>query len=555
MGMSFSQMFKRPAFVLLLIILVFLFHFFLRAHRPTNLPLFIDEDRHLRRAAAIEDLWTLGQNSHGKYLLYIWLAPFNTERSEALYASRVAVALFSLIGLAALYALTRWFFGQRAAFIAILFYALAPYALFYERMALADPLAGTVAAVAAWQSVVFARRPTRRHAILIGVLVGLSALAKLTMVFIAVLPVLAALLFGARGSPAWAEMPDKLAWLRRKLRLYFPLLVMAGLVSLLVWLPVLIPVGAAIVQGEKYVLVDRYLAGDNLLKERNFDKLVGAWNTFPMLLSPLMVLGIVIALLLAVWRFPKKSAYILGWLALAYLPTILLVGWVQTRYFMPGIFPLAMLFGAGIVALADVRLPRLPSLSPRTRARLALAIGSGVLGVWAVLFALPFANHAAYDAPQIELPTRDERQYYQTRYSAYGLLDAMRYLQKNGHRAGREVEVYGIMFMCRSMDLYPFAGVDLKCLRDEYPGAESDPTWDELTKQAHKIQPLYLIIEDYRDVPAQTAELDWERLRAIQRPKDGVWVTVWQVCPADDQTNDCPSAVSQSRQTPGEGGQ
>ncbi len=540
MAIGYSGMMsRRTAAVLFLFVMIALLHFGLRAHRPTHLPLFIDEDRHLRRAANVEDLWTLGLNSHGKYLLYILIAPFNTERSEALWASRVAVALFSLVGLAALYRLTEKFFGRPAAFIAIGFYAVAPYALYYERMALADGPAGVMATLTALYSLTFAQRPNYRRAAVVGLLVGLAALAKLTMMFVAILPVMAIFFFNQNRAP----LPElKMAHLRPILAVYykqfvthFRYLVVAGVVCVVVWLPVLIPVGTAVVTGEKYVLVDRYLAGDNLIKQGNWDKLVGIWDTFPMLLSPVMVALILMGVVLAVWKAPRRASYVLLWLVLAYLPTILLVGWVQTRYFTPGIFPLAMLLGAGIVATRDIKIPKISG----NTLRLLPAMLTVVVVIWGVVYALPFAHDAAYDAPKIELPDRDEKQYYQTRYSAYGLLDAMDYLEKNGKPAGEQVEVMGVMFLCESMDLYVYPNVNLTCLSDGYTNEKIDEAWQSLAERAQQQQPLYLIVEDYREIPTREPELIWQEVRSIQRPKDGVWVTVWEVCPADSQEDVC----------------
>lgn len=537
------MMSRRTAALLFLFVMVCLLHFGLRAHRPTHLPLFIDEDRHLRRAANVEDLWTLGLNSHGKYLLYILIAPFNTERSEALWASRVAVALFSLVGLAALYRLTEKFFGRPAAFIAIGFYAIAPYALFYERMALADGPAGVMATLTALYSLTFAQRPNYRRAAVVGLLVGLAALAKLTMMFIAILPVMAIFFFNQNRAPLpelkFANLRQILAVFYKQFMAHFRYLVVAGVVCIGVWLPVLIPVGTAVVTGEKYVLVDRYLAGDNLIKQGNWDKLVGIWDTFPMLLSPLMVTLMLLCVGLAIWQAPRRASYALLWLVLAYLPTILLVGWVQTRYFTPGIFPLAMLLGAGIVAAKEIRIPKVSPKYPR----LLPATLTGLVLVWGVVYALPFAYNAAYNAPKIELPDRDEKQYYQTRYSAYGLLDALDYLESKGKPVDEQIEVMGVMFLCESMDLYAYPKVDLTCLSDGYTNKTINEAWQKLTERAQQEQPLYLIVEDYRDIPTSERDLTWQRLRSIQRPKDGVWVTVWEVCPLNSQVSVCGDNV------------
>src|SRR5690606_31406229 len=108
--------------------------------------------------------------SHGKLLYYYWLGLFGTDRTAALEMMRLATALLSLLTLAAVAASARALFGPGAALAAALVYALAPFAVFFERMALADPLATALATLTAWHSVLLARAPSLRRGLVTALL-------------------------------------------------------------------------------------------------------------------------------------------------------------------------------------------------------------------------------------------------------------------------------------------------------------------------------------------------------------------------------------------------
>ena len=115
--------------------------------------------------------------------------------------------------------------------------------------------AGALAALVAWQSVVLARRPTRARGALVGLLIALTGLAKLTTAIVGGLPLLAIVLFGGEPWRDWRAL-----WRR-----YRPALA-AGAVALAA--PWIVVLGIALVQvvgqGQEIILLDTYLIGTTL---------------------------------------------------------------------------------------------------------------------------------------------------------------------------------------------------------------------------------------------------------------------------------------------------
>lgn len=512
-----------------LIVLVLLLHFFFRAHRPTHQPFFIDEHRHIERAAGIANFETHpAEKSLGKFLLYVWIAPFHTTNpTHALHMSRSAVALFTLLGSAALYATTRRLFNRRAALIAIIFYALLPYALFYERMVLADGIAAALGALMAWQSVYLAQKPTYRRAGIVGLLVALASMAKLTMMFSALIPVAAIVCLGQWGQ-------DKI---RTQMKHYFKFLVVAGGATLLLWIvPVLIPAAIAKTQGVEYVLVDQSLLDESVFSNEDTGKLEETWNKAELLISePMTIVGLLVVAL-GLWKTRRATLFGIAWLLIIWIPILILVVRIHSRYLMPGMFPVAMLVGGGLATFTQLRLPSIPSKLQGQVCRAAVGL---ILAIWAITFAWPFAVNASNDAPALKMPYFDNRDYFQSRLNAYGLLPALGYIQQTGERVDGRVQVMLVAHLCDRLELYAIEPIQLTCLGQELNGPTVTPDlWTRLIEQSATTQPIYVIVEQafgetepLEDTPVQLDGLTWERLAIFRRPKNGLWLTVWQVTP------------------------
>lgn len=376
---------SRP--LALLVVLLFL-QFALRSVNITAQEAFVDEGYHVQRAAIV---WYFRQNpgqfSEGKFLLYFWLGLFQKTRSTALAASRLPIALFSLITGGGLYLVARMLYGHAAGLVALTLYVVLPLPLFFERMALADPFVSGWVMLVTWRSLVFARRHSYREGVLLGALVALTLMAKLTMVLIPLLPPAAALIYfrWQRGN----VVPQIRRWLSR----YLPALTVAALVVVVLWLPILIPAYLARDSSNPFALVNT-----TTLRTESTTGLAGA-GRYLTYITPMVadfvgysllivaVLGLVVGL-----RRWRPTIFLIIWLVITTAASILLSGLPTVRYFVPAAAPLCIVVGGLVVYLWNIK---------RGRRLIRLIVASAGV-VWLATFALPL-DRAVVAAP-LDLP-------------------------------------------------------------------------------------------------------------------------------------------------------
>lgn len=506
--------------------------FVLRAHQPGALAGFVDEVSHIERS---EIIFTAERNpteySHGKLLYYYWLGLFGTARTNALEMMRLATALLSLLTIAAVAATARALFGPRAMLAAALVYALAPFAVFFERMALADPLATALASLAAWHSILLARAPSQRRGLLTGLLVNGAVFAKLTVAPVLALPVLAAILFGDVPSPdlrrASLTIYARALWRRYRLA-WRPI----TLVFAIGW--ALFGVGAliALLQGGRPLLMNTYLAEPSARPDDLFDKLSGLAGRIDLFLSPGLALGALLLGAVAIGYRTRATLYTLAWLALLWGPSVLLATSLQSRYLLAGIPPIAVLVGGGIVALLRLRaLRRRPPARTAVRAMTALA-----LAAWAISFALPFDWRASTDPAALELPRRDSYDYFWGSFNGWGTREALRYVTERGDRVGDQVPAIGVMQLCSLATLYATPEIDWRC-HDYYRLGEdvtfNPARWRFLPEALDDLPWVYLVTEFPEAVPLDSPPaldgLRWERVFGFAKPHGERVIAVWRV--------------------------
>lgn len=123
------------------IIVLFLF---LRLYALTNLPVFVDEAIYIRWAQVMRAEQTLRflPLSDGKQPLYMWLViPFLKFISNPLVAGRM-VSVLSGLGILLGIGTISWYLfkSKKVTLITTLLWALSPYSVFFDKMALADSL-------------------------------------------------------------------------------------------------------------------------------------------------------------------------------------------------------------------------------------------------------------------------------------------------------------------------------------------------------------------------------------------------------------------------------
>lgn len=345
-----------PPVVLLILLLT---QFALRVIQIDSLAPFIDEGFHARRADVV---WDLEQNpartAHGKLLLYFWLGLFESDPPHNLYMYRFASALFSLLTGAALVAAGKQLHSLGLGLVGLAVYAVLPFAVFFDRMALADPFASGWVALVAWRSLVYAKllrtaAPARlwREGVIIGVLLGLATLAKLTVGLIPLLPGLTALLWWAWD---WSIPTTLITQGRRFLRLALPPMLLAAAVVMLMWSPFVVPAYFARHSDSPYNLVDgtnhRIADEGNAMSPLEYARRVGpAIQTFigaQFWQGGLLMLAVFMALAL----FYRDGQALRGALFLI-LWSVLIAGLllgvaqlIRSRYFVP----LAPAFSLGV---------------------------------------------------------------------------------------------------------------------------------------------------------------------------------------------------------------
>lgn len=155
--------------------------FWFRLQKLSALPIYYDEAIHLNYA---HDPWILhkffGVFVHARWLNVMLLALFQPLGPEALWLGRALSVLASLITAACTYRLGSWLISRSVGRLALLLYVSVPFAFFYDRQALADPLMVALGSL----GLLFVLRALRRlslgDSILAGVCLALSALTKFT---------------------------------------------------------------------------------------------------------------------------------------------------------------------------------------------------------------------------------------------------------------------------------------------------------------------------------------------------------------------------------------
>lgn len=163
----------------------------LRLFDLTNLPVFGDEAIYIRWSQVMRTEPTLRfmPLSDGKQPLYMWLTiPFLKICSDPLFAGRVVSVMMGMGSLIGIFLLTYYLFNsKKVALIASLIYTLSPFAVFFDRMALAD---ATLSMFGIWTlllSIVTVRTLRLDSAMLMGFALGGALLTKSPALFFVIL--------------------------------------------------------------------------------------------------------------------------------------------------------------------------------------------------------------------------------------------------------------------------------------------------------------------------------------------------------------------------------
>ncbi|MBZ0309625.1 MAG: glycosyltransferase family 39 protein, partial [Anaerolineae bacterium] len=466
-----------------LIVLLLLTALFIRIHHVTALPPFNDESLHIRRA---EVAWSLDDLNislkPGKLLTYYWIGLFNADRLHGIFIGRTAVGMFSLLGLAGVYATARRLFGVWGGILALYTAVFSPFMIFFDRLAFSDPLASALGILTVWGSLLMVRHPDEwEWGILTGIFGGLTTLAKLIGAPYMAVPLLAVLLF--TGRKAWKQYKTTI------------------IVCYLTFSVILLPFFSYVVYkeisfqraedttAERAVMVEPVLINTRSPLETVIDNVQDIADVNGVLHGGLLLAAAGLALVAVVRFRPRTFLFLFGCIMLPWSVVIFLAGRFSTRYVQLGVLPLLILI-VGALVMAFQRLPE------RWKMRW---VGSWLLvSLWVVFFAQPFITAAWTDPRQMTLPKTDRYEYFQNFTSGYGLMDAAAWTKslEPSSTSGR-IPVMGLVGSCHQIRLYldEHGPVNLECPNFGWEGELMTDVARHMEQRLQQEGVLYVLAE------------------------------------------------------------
>src|SRR3989338_8951619 len=347
--MRFIFKYKWGIVVGLAIIALF---FLLRLPNLTLQPIFADEAIYIRWAQVMRAEPTLRflPLTDGKTPLFMWATmPFLKIFPDPLFAGRflsVMTGFFTLVGV---FLLARKIFGIKVGFLSAFIYAVTPYTIFFDRMALVDSMLASFTIWAMYFAFLLADKLRLDLAMILGYLLGGALLTKTpAMIHLLILPV-SVLGFKIKGKS-------------RLVKLITLWIVAVGIAIIMYNLLRLGP-GFQMLSSRNndYVFAIAELAGRPLDPFIPHLRDISDW--FPKLLT----WPIIGALLVGVWFTIKTknrlAAVIFLW---ALIPVLILMTFLRTftaRYLLFSIPPLLIIASYGLERLSEsLRIIKIPAI-------------------------------------------------------------------------------------------------------------------------------------------------------------------------------------------------
>ena len=177
--------------ILVIFVIVFTFFFF-RLVNLTLMPVFADEAIYVRWSQIIADdpAQRFIPLSDGKQPLFMWIAaPFVKYLSfDPVFAARLVSVLGGFFGMIGIYLVSYELFkNKRAAFLSSFLYAVVPFLIFYDRLAVVD---GFLTAIGIWifyLGVLLVKTQRLDVSLILGMTLGAGLLTKSPAIFFAAL--------------------------------------------------------------------------------------------------------------------------------------------------------------------------------------------------------------------------------------------------------------------------------------------------------------------------------------------------------------------------------
>ncbi len=460
-----------------------------------HFPPFIDEMIHVHGSElgyTVSPLFNAGLGRQGTIW---WMMLFQAHLGSPVWISRVATVLALLPGVAALMATARFAAGYWGAALAGLFFLFSNYHMFFGRLALADPIAGSAVMVAIYFAARLRQRRSLLDALLVGILLTAGVVAKINVAPFLGVPIAAALCLHPRGK---INLRGQVIWLAVALGTAI-LLISAFIVMLRFF-------GYDFVTNSvSYALTNRGSA--SISGTVNINRLISSIQMSFDLINGYLGNAVVLALLAAqVVLLLRRQFYLV--LCLFGPMLAIWASLIQESRFI--VVPVALLLLGGAVVLAQL-------IGDRNRVVQIMAIT--IIGVWGGVQWLPFAVAGVNQPINLPLPAADVDQYINSDAAGTGYPEAQAFLESYNVR-----EVIGLVSNCQAFRYLTMGHYTVDCPALN-PNGSSIPKLVDLMNQKRG-QDVFVLVQDIPYVP-QT--VPGELLTVIERPGNGPAISIYQL--------------------------
>jgi hypothetical protein len=457
---------------------------FSRLYNLRLLPIFLDETTHIQWSLNIwhahgkEIFGALNEPlADGKLLHILLLSLVSPWAPDPLLGSRLISVLAGTVSLWSCYAIGKRLYGVQAGLFSAWLYIVCPFALFHDRMALADSLLCAGSVFTLWAAVALVQEPSWRHCLALSLSLALTPLVKATGVIVFLMPLLSCLLLAG-------PLTDPVR-LRRRL----PLVYVAAMACLgMIYVPDYLLGRQKPLAGILYLtaLSGRLDVWKVLRAGWDHVLLAAPW-VLTYFTLPIVVVGIV-GSLLALIRVDRK-ALLLASVGVGLFGSILFLSDVMfPRYFLLTTGPWVVLTAATVVQLGQVTARRMKL------GRIAFATVTAAYLVLVCIPAICFDYEVIMNIAAAPLPEMDRFQYIEGWPSGYGVEEAARFFEAEAERSPE-----GLMVICSEYGGNSYAGLRIllrreRKIRIDHLLARGEAEFARLERWAAE-RPVYVVFE------------------------------------------------------------
>lgn len=456
-----------------------------------HFPVFIDETIHIFSAEKLSEISPLYNVGIGRVLTIWWLWLFQATQSDPIWIARVAVLIIILPGIATLLQLAYRISGYTALIMMGLFLLFSPYHYFFERLALADPVAASFVLVAIGIAYRLSKRINYPDAILCGGFLALGILAKTNVIPYAGIAFAAVLGFSQRH--------------QLKLLAKWFFIAMTGLLLPVISFEILVRLtGNSWLGTVYYYIVSRSTSSVSIV-ERISGNMLETINWFSAYMHPVMAIVLLIAFILTILR---RRVYLL----LVFIAPLFPM-WIgepqETRYWL---IPIG-LFG---LLLAIELSQTLEKYS--WKIKLVPVLG---LMIWGGVIWLPQVMTTTNNPVELNLPATDMQQYIDSDATGFSFEQVKDYVPD-----ANRPQIIGLLANCQGLRYTYWDTYEVLC-RNVNPDGSDIPALIALVDENRSTVP-YVILEENSYMPPA---IEGEIIGRIIRPDDRANLTIIDIRP------------------------